>query len=156
MATFLRVMIGSLAIFFIGAVQHGAKQSSTNETKGPCDWAMTQSDMNQCFGEQYKKSDAHLNAVYKKVIALLENDLKAAVADGNNDQKKYAEAAIQKLKTTEKAWIQYRDLDCDAAEFEIQGGSMSPMVGAICMTTVIEHRISDMKDAYGSPERIIE
>ena len=157
MLTILRSALVLLLLSLSGLTpQSTPKQSSPKRSKGACDEAMSQMEMNQCFGDQYHKADAHLNAVYRKVIDLMEKDLSGAVAKGDGDWKTHAETEIQKLKATEKAWIQYRDLNCDAAKFENEGGSIVPMTWAICMTTVTEHRIDDLKDAYGSPDRIIE
>jgi uncharacterized protein YecT (DUF1311 family) len=125
----------------------------TTSQKNPCDWAKTQRDMNQCSGE-HRKADTHLNNLYAKLMGLLEKDL-AKNAD-DPEQKPYNELAIQKLRAAEKAWIQYRDLHCDAARHQFEGGSMSPMIWADCMASTTEHRIDELKDAYGSPDRKLE
>jgi uncharacterized protein YecT (DUF1311 family) len=131
-----------------------AKQSTSQ--KSPCDWAQTQQEMNQCSGEQYRKADARLNTLYAKLIGLMEKDIAAAKQENDAEEKNYNEAAIQKLRAAEKAWIQYRDLHCDAARYQIGGGSMSPMVWADCMASTTEHRIEDLKNAYESGDRKLE
>jgi uncharacterized protein YecT (DUF1311 family) len=137
------------AIFLCARNLSPAQQ--TTSQKNPCDWAKTQRDMNQCSGEQYRKADTHLNNLYAKVMGLLEKDL-AKNAD-DPEQKPYNELAIQKLRAAEKSWIQYRDLHCDAARHQFEGGSLSPMIWTDCMTTTTKHRIDDLKNAYGSPAR---
>jgi uncharacterized protein YecT (DUF1311 family) len=157
MATICRLVLGLFIFSILGIPpQDSRKQSSLNDTKNPCDWATSQMDLNQCYGEQYRKADARLNAYYQKVMDALGEDLRDAQKRQDDEKKKYEEQAIQKLKTSEKAWIEYRDLNCDAARFEVWGGSMSPMVWAGCMTTVTEHRISDLKDAYAKFSRRIK
>jgi uncharacterized protein YecT (DUF1311 family) len=131
-----------------------AKQSTSQ--KNPCDWAMTQQDLNQCSGEQYRKADGHLNAVYVKLMNMVEKDLAEAQKQSDAERKAYSETVVQKLKAAERAWIQYRDLHCDAARHQYEGGSMSPMVWADCMTTTTDHRIVDLKNAYGSGDRTLE
>jgi uncharacterized protein YecT (DUF1311 family) len=139
------------------AQQDTTKQSSALDAGLPCDTAgATQMELNRCYNEQYKKVDAHLNVVYRKVMELLELELKYSQRHPEEEQIKHAQTAIQKLKATEKAWISYRDMNCEAAEFEYGGGSISPMMWSICMTTVTEHRIADLKSAYESPDRKIE
>lgn len=93
---------------------------------------MTQADMNTCYGGEYKKADAHLNIIYRKALAAIQNN-KTAVAD---------------LKTTEFAWIKYRDAHCQAAGKQYEGGSMQPMVVAQCLQEVTQHRIEEIKQAY--------
>ena len=157
MVTIMRIMLGLLVFSLLAVVpQETTKQSSTKNSKGSCDWAMTQMEMNQCSTDEYRKADAHLNAVYRRAILLMENDARDAVTRGDGDDKKHAETAIQKLKATEKAWIQYRDLNCDAARFEDEGGSIAPLTWAVCMMQVTEERIVDLKNAYESPDRKIE
>jgi uncharacterized protein YecT (DUF1311 family) len=78
----------------------------------------------------------------------MEKGLATAQQENDEDQKKYESTAIEKLKAAERAWIQYRDLHCDAAEQQIDGGSMSPMVRAECMRETTEHRIQELKHAY--------
>ena len=110
--------------------------------KGPCDAAMTQLDLNQCYGEQFRKADRRLNNVYASLLKQMQSEKN--------------ETAIQKLKAAEKAWLQYRDLHCDAARYEYEGGSMSPMVWAQCMAMTTEHRIEELKAAYETGETKLE
>jgi len=117
---------------------------------------MTQQEMNQCSGEQYRKADAQLNSVYTKLVHLMEKDLSEDQQRNDLQQKNFDEMAIQKLRAAEKAWIQYRNLHCDAARHQFEPGSMSPMVWADCMTNTTEHRIEEIKDAYELGDRNLE
>lgn len=103
---------------------------------------MTQLDLNQCYAEQFRKADAHLNKVYAGLLKQMQSEKR--------------EGAIQKLKTVEKAWLHYRDLHCDAAKDEYEGGSMSPMVWAQCMAMTAEHRIDEIKAAYENGDTKLE
>jgi uncharacterized protein YecT (DUF1311 family) len=146
-----------LAFTLFGMTPQGVKkQSPSKQAKDPCDSELTQLELDKCYGDQYRKADAHLNALYQKVMHLLEAQLKNAQDRQDEDASKLSQTAIQKLEATEKAWISYRDLQCDAAKFEYEGSSVNPMIWAICMKTVTEHRISDLKDAYETPERKLE
>jgi uncharacterized protein YecT (DUF1311 family) len=87
---------------------------------------------------------------------MVEKDLAEAQKQSDAERKAYSETVVQKLKAAERAWIQYRDLHCDAARHQYEGGSMSPMVWADCMTTTTDHRIVDLKNAYGSGDRTLE
>jgi len=140
----------------LGSAQQTPTISTGSPAKDPCDKAMSQMEMNQCSGEQYKKADARLNAVYRKALALLTTDLDKARNRNDNDETKHVEISIQKLKVAERAWIQYRDLHCDAAGHEYEGGSMRPMIWADCMERTTEHRIADLKEAYEDGDRKLE
>src|SRR5579863_43040 len=137
MAAKFGFVLGLFFLTFFGLLPQDAKnQSLPKESKDPCDSAMTQLELNNCSSDQYRKADGHLNALYRELMNLLEEDMKSAQKEKDEDQRKYSETAIQKLKATEKAWITYRDLQCEAAEFEYEGGSISPMIRATCLTTV--------------------
>jgi len=125
---FLMVALCSFVVF--PTQQNNDRHGKEMPQSGPCDAARTQLELNQSFAEEFRKADAHLNNVYANLL----NETQGP--------------ALQKLKATQSAWIHYRDLHCDAARFEYEGGSMSPMVFAQCMATITEHRIEDIQAAY--------
>jgi len=136
----LVIVLLVLAVFgFAQNSKQGAKEASQ---KGPCDAAITQLDLNQCYGEQYRNADAHLNKIYGNLLKQLQSEKSAT--------------AIQKLQAAEKVWIRYRDLHCEAARLEFEGGSMSPMVWAQCMAMTTNHRMEEIKAAYETGERKLE
>jgi uncharacterized protein YecT (DUF1311 family) len=115
------------------------KQDTAALQKGPCDAELTQVAMNECFGQEFHQADAHLNTIYKKLVASTETS-----------------TTIQKLKAAELAWSNYRNTHCDAAQYEYEGGSIRPMILAICMTTLTNHRIEELKAAYGNGDKQLE
>jgi uncharacterized protein YecT (DUF1311 family) len=145
-----------LFLFDVSPAQQPAKPKDAPSEERVCDQAQSQMELNQCSGEQYRKTDDRLNAVYRKALDFMQKNLSDARAHGDADEEKYNQAAIEKLKGAEKAWIQYRDLHCDAARHQVGAGSMAPMVWAFCMAGVTEHRIEELKDAYENPDRKLE
>jgi len=142
----MRRIFGLFLVLLIPAV-FGSSQNSKQRVeegpqKGSCDAAMTQLDLNECYGEQFRNADAHLNKIYAGLRKQLQSEK--------------SEAAIQKLQAAEKVWIRYRDLHCEAARFEFEGGSMSPMVWAQCMAITTNHRIEEIKVTYETEERKLE
>lgn len=88
---------------------------------------MTQTDMNQCAGEEYKKADAQLNKVYEKVLAR-------------------AEAAQKtQLKAAQNAWIRFRDTDCAFQTSATEGGSIHSMMLAQCMQIKSQARTKELE-----------
>jgi len=61
----------------------------------PCAKAQSQAEMNICWGNGYKKADTVLNQVYRKLVAMLDEEQKA------------------QLKEAQLAWINYRDKNCE-------------------------------------------
>ena len=98
--------------------------------------------MNLCYGEQYRTADALLNAVYHKMLEVFS-------AGPSKDQKK--NETIQKLKSAQQAWLTYRDLHCSVARDQYEGGSMAPTAWAICMGSLTQRRIEELKAAYENP-----
>jgi uncharacterized protein YecT (DUF1311 family) len=128
----------------------------TASQEGPCDKAMSQTEMNLCSGEEYRRAGARLNAVYAKALALMGHDLDEARGRNDKRQEAYEQTAIDKLKAAERAWIQYRDLHCDAAGQQYEGGSMRPMVVSDCLKQTTDHRIEEIKQAYEDGDRKLE
>ena len=125
-----------------GSAQNSKQSAKEAPQKGPCDAAITQLDLNQCYGEQYRNADAHLNKIYGSLLKQLQSEKSSP--------------AIQKLQPAERVWIRYRYLHCQAARLEFEGGSMSPMVWAQCMAMTTNHRIEEIKSAYETGERKLE
>ncbi len=94
----------------------------------PCADAQTQADMNICWGNQYKSADTQLNKTYQQLAALLEADEKA------------------QLKNAETAWIKYRDANCDFVADQYKGGTIRPMIYAICLADVTNNRTTELKN----------
>ena len=120
----MKIFVGLLiALIFAGITIVGQKQKPK-----PCEDAQTQADMNICWGNEYKKADAALNQTYQKLVAMLE-----------------AEEKIQ-LKTAENAWLKYRDANCEFVADQYKGGSMRPMIEAICLADVTNNRNTELKN----------
>ena len=94
----------------------------------PCENAQTQADMNICWGNEYKKADAQLNKTYQELAAMLEDEDKA------------------ELRTAENAWIKYRDAHCTFVSDQYRGGTMRPMIEAICLADATTARTTELKN----------
>ena len=93
-----------------------------------CNNAMDQNTMNICADRDYQTADRKLNNVYGKVMtALSDAGYKA------------------KLKTAQRAWIQYRDTECTFETAENEGGSIRPMVYSGCLTKLTNVRTKDLQ-----------
>jgi uncharacterized protein YecT (DUF1311 family) len=132
------------------------KQDNTALQTNPCDASLTQADMNECFGQESRRADAHLNVIYKKLLSSMEKGFATSSKRNDIASLPQEEESTKKLKAAELAWINYRDLHCDAAQYEYEGGSMRPMVWATCMETVTKHRIEEIKTAYENGDMQLE
>lgn len=94
-----------------------------------CGKEMVQMAMNQCAGENLEAGNAELNSVYNRLMGQ------------QTDQ-----ASKNQLKDLERAWIAYRDKECN---FEIgpqsQGGSIWPMDMSTCLEQKTDTHIRELK-----------
>jgi uncharacterized protein YecT (DUF1311 family) len=94
--------------------------------------AQTQAEMNKEAYSAYEKADKKLNVVYKQLI----NGL---------DQKEK-----QMLIQVQKDWIKFRDSYCEFEAEENEGGSMQPMVEAMCLEEITNIRIKQLEQSIKS------
>jgi len=102
--------------------------SGQKQKPKPCEDAQTQADMNICWGNEYKKADAALNKTYLQLVAMLDEEQKL------------------QLKTAETAWLKYRDTHCEFVADQYKGGSIRPMIAAICLADVTNNRATELKN----------
>ena len=102
--------------------------SAQKQKPKPCEDAQSQADMNICWGNEYKKADASLNKTYQQLAAMLDAEQKA------------------QLKTVETAWLKYRDTNCEFVADQYKGGSIRPMIAAICLADVTNNRTTELKN----------
>jgi uncharacterized protein YecT (DUF1311 family) len=94
----------------------------------PCAEAQTQADMTICWGNQYKAADATLNQVYRQLMGKLDDEEK------------------NQLKAVESAWLKYRDANCEFVGDQYKGGTMRPMIEAICLADVTKNRTTELRN----------
>src|SRR5689334_1773280 len=112
----------SILVLFGVVFGQGQKQSE------PCAEAQTQTDMNICWGNQYKAADATLNQVYRQLMGKLDDEEK------------------NQLKAVESAWLKYRDANCEFVGDQYKGGTMRPMIEAICLADVTKNRTTELRN----------
>ena len=112
---------GLLTLLLYGAV------FAQDQKKDPCADAQSQTEMNICWGKQYKAADAQLNAAYREFTSKLNPEETA------------------QLKATQLAWIKFRDANCEFVADQYKGGSIRPMIAAMCLADVTNARTSELK-----------
>ena len=120
-----------MKLFVISLIAFAAMSIGVSAQKPkpkPCEDAQTQADMNICWGNEYKKADATLNKTYQQLAAMLEDEEKA------------------QLKNAENAWLKYRDANCEFVADQYKGGSIRPMIAAICLADVTNNRTTELKN----------
>lgn len=113
-----------LAVVFFA----GSAFGQGSQKPAPCSEAGTQAEMNDCAGKEYKTADAALNRMYQQLLAKLEPEEKT------------------RLKTAQTAWIKYRDTNCDFVADQYKGGTIRPMIYALCLAGVTRNRTAELKN----------
>ena len=116
----LRLYSFLLLLFCAATEAHAQKKPE------PCAEAQSQAEMTICWGNQYKAADAKLNQVYRQFTAKLDDEEKA------------------QLKTAQAAWLKYRDANCEFVADQYKGGTMRPMIAAICLADVTDNRTKEL------------
>lgn len=87
---------------------------------------LNQQQLNACAGQELAHQDALLNEAYPKVMASLDADGKAL------------------LKKAERAWIVWRDAECDWDADQYRGGSIAPLEYFSCKATLTKARVATL------------
>lgn len=100
------------------------------------DTATSQGQMNSCAGKTYQEADKMLNDAYRRALARVSADA----------------AAKKKLITAQKAWIVFRDAECNFVVSGVGEGSAGPMVKLGCLEALTTHRTDTLQKYLDCPE----
>ena len=123
---------------FAALVAAGAMTGPAEAQDVDCNNAVAQADLNACAESDFEAADKDLNATYRAAM----KSMRETDADLEDDMKG-AEAA---LKKAQRAWIDYRDANCEAYGFQARGGSMEPMLVSGCKAELTRQRTKDLKE----------
>jgi uncharacterized protein YecT (DUF1311 family) len=115
--------------FILGCLSLSAASVLSASAAEPCDSNRSQAELNNCYGAAYKKSDAILNDLYQQLLVRLKND----------------QVTTKLLGSAQKAWLTFRDAECAFSSSGVSGGTIYPMIHAICLDSLTTKRIADFK-----------
>ena len=95
-----------------------------------------------CTMESSKVVDALLNKLYGQIVAKLKQP-----TSNDHDAKERAEL-LKRLIASERAWIVYRDAECDNRSGFMLGGTGEPTIYEECMFTMRRDRVNDLFRLY--------
>ncbi|HTH27634.1 MAG TPA: lysozyme inhibitor LprI family protein [Sphingobium sp.] len=101
-----------------------------------CGDLTNQTDMNICAGKAYQKSDAELNKLYREIEGRLKDDA---------DTKKL-------LVSAQKAWVAFRDAECNFSSSPVAGGTAYPLISSMCLDNLTKVRIESFQYYLKCPE----
>jgi len=81
----------------------------------------------ECDGAEFERQDKALNAVYRELTARLEPKLRVP------------------LQKAERAWLVFRDAQCDFEYSREQGGTLAPVFFNGCRLSMTYRRIQELR-----------
>jgi uncharacterized protein YecT (DUF1311 family) len=90
---------------------------------------LSQAELSNCYGNMYMKADAQLNVLYRRITNRLKDD----------------EATTELLVAAQRAWVVFRDAECDFSASGVSGGTAFGMIRSICLTILTDKRLDDFK-----------
>jgi len=125
------------------------QSSTTSPTKPePCPDAKSQLDLDDCYSKLYQSADTQLNSTYNNIVGFMKKNLSVAQHDNNAALITHNETSLAKLLAAQRAWLAYRDANCDSVKFQYDGGSIQPMIWSQCMADATQQRITTLTTAY--------
>jgi uncharacterized protein YecT (DUF1311 family) len=97
-----------------------------------------QVEMTYCASVDYEKADADLNALWPDVVAAAKSN-DEDIAEMASERG--VPTTLQALRTAQRAWIKFRDAQCEYEAYEVFGGTAQPMVGSLCLARLTRERI---------------
>lgn len=97
-------------------------------------FAQSQGEMNAQADARSKAADRALNVQYQSTMAAL------------------TPATRTRLRSAQRAWISFRDLECKFQSAGVQGGSVYPMIHAQCVERLTRERTSQLMASSQCPE----
>lgn len=92
--------------------------------------ARNQAQINECSTQRYRAADAALNHAYKEI--------RAGIKPGHFD----------KLREAQRAWVAFRDLNCESQTLDYVGGSLYSSNYNTCLADVTEARTAELRRVY--------
>jgi uncharacterized protein YecT (DUF1311 family) len=118
-------LIVALAALLVGA----AIADPAAAVPPKCNDQSNQMELDICADEEFKGADTALNQTYAEIQKRLAED-----ADGK-----------KRLTVAQKAWISFRDAECDFQTYLSRDGSIYPMIVSECLTAVTRKRTDELK-----------
>ena len=104
-----------------------ATATTVADSIGPCLANQIQGALTSCADSAYHSADADLTRTYRRVFARL----------GAADR--------VKLRAAQRAWRRFRDAQCIFEAAAYDGGSMQPMIQALCLESLTRARTRQVR-----------
>jgi uncharacterized protein YecT (DUF1311 family) len=123
MMTIPRIAQAAVVVLCLGVSQSMAEQALD------CGNPIDQFTINQCATQSYDRADHELNSQYQEIMRRLKDDPETA----------------KLLTTAQRAWVTFRDAECELQSSSVEGGTMRPMVFSNCLEKLTKQRLVDFE-----------
>lgn len=132
-----RVAVCAAALVFAAGASRAQDGDDVN-----CDDPVTQPELTYCAHLDYEAADADLNAIWPDVVAAakLRDEDVAEMA-----KERGVPTTLEALRTAQRAWIAWRDAQCEYESYDVFGGTAQPMVGSACLARLTQDRVAFFK-----------
>lgn len=103
-----------------------------------CTNESNQLEMNVCTLQEYQAADAELNAAYARALAAVQARDAVYTPEGASEE--------VRLRTAQRAWVAFRDANCDMEGYQMRGGSAEPLVINSCLRAMTKARTLSLMD----------
>ena len=121
-------------ILFVGLLPFSSWAQDSPQYTACSNKANTQAEMTMCAGEEAKRVDEELNQTYRRLLSKVRDN----------------PLATAKIKSSQRAWIAYRDAYIAAAypakDKQAEYGSMYPMEVALLEAKLTRRQIGALQD----------
>lgn len=111
---------------FCSAGEAEAKKHTIEDAEAVAcfDKELSQMGMNMCAGQEFERADKALNSAWAKAKDWVKDDPQAA----------------KLLLESQRAWLKFRDAQCELISDQNRGGSIVPLVHGKCLTGLTRDR----------------
>ena len=103
-----------------------------------CGNAQSQAAMNDCFYRSYEAADAELNDVWARLMPLAKESDSLGTDDGRPGHE-------ETLRKAQRAWISFRDANCEFEGFQARGGTLEPTIVNSCLARLTSERTQQLE-----------
>jgi uncharacterized protein YecT (DUF1311 family) len=122
-------------------------QAGATEAVDECIDPQAQQQMNYCAARDFAAADAALNEQWELTVAAMKD--RDTMIDRANDRRP---GSYELLLEGQRAWLKYRDAQCQNEGYYARGGSLEPLLVAQCRTYLTELRTQQLRHLAVEPD----
>jgi uncharacterized protein YecT (DUF1311 family) len=116
-----------VSLVCIAAALFAQAPRQTAENASGCENTVTIAAMRTCEASRYAAAQRELNAAYQGLMDRIDSGQKV------------------KLRTTQRAWLRFRDANSDFQASLVQGGTLAPLIRISSLTEMTEARTEELR-----------